>query len=247
MDILSCVGIVLALVAIIGGAILKGSSAGALVGSAAFVIVVLGTLAASLVQTPLPTFLRAWKIVVWVFMPPKSDPKAVIGKIVAWSNTARKQGLLGLESAVEGEKDAFLRKGLQSLVDGGEPESIRSGMEIELEAIEHFDNQAAKVFEAMGVYSPTLGIIGAVMGLMAVMSNLSDPSKLGHGIAAAFIATIYGIAFANLLFLPMSNKLKSIIHGQTQMRTMVIEGLIAIAQGENPRNIESKLQGYFHH
>jgi len=247
MDILSCVGIVLALVAIIGGAILKGSSAGALVGSAAFVIVVLGTLAASLVQTPLPTFLRAWKIVVWVFMPPKSDPKAVIGKIVAWSNTARKQGLLGLESAVEAEKDAFLRKGLQSLVDGGEPESIRSGMEIELEAIEHFDNQAAKVFEAMGVYSPTLGIIGAVMGLMAVMSNLSDPSKLGHGIAAAFIATIYGIAFANLLFLPMSNKLKSIIHGQTQMRTMVIEGLIAIAQGENPRNIESKLQGYFHH
>ena len=247
MDILSCAGIVLALVAIIGGAILKGSSAGALVGSAAFVIVVLGTLAASLVQTPLPTFLRAWKIVAWVFMPPKSDPKAVIDKIVEWSNTARKQGLLGLESAVEVEKDSFLRKGLQSLVDGGEPESIRSGMEIELEAMEHFDNQAAKVFEAMGVYSPTLGIIGAVMGLMAVMSNLSDPSKLGHGIAAAFIATIYGIAFANLLFLPMSNKLKSIIHGQTQMRTMVIEGLIAIAQGENPRNIESKLQGYFHH
>jgi chemotaxis protein MotA len=211
------------------------------------VIVVLGTLAASLVQTPLPTFLRAWKIVAWVFMPPKSDPKAVIDKIVEWSNTARKQGLLGLESAVEVEKDSFLRKGLQSLVDGGEPESIRSGMEIELEAMEHFDNQAAKVFEAMGVYSPTLGIIGAVMGLMAVMSNLSDPSKLGHGIAAAFIATIYGIAFANLLFLPMSNKLKSIIHGQTQMRTMVIEGLIAIAQGENPRNIESKLQGYFHH
>ncbi len=210
-------------------------------------IVVLGTLAASLVQTPLPTFLRAWKIVAWVFMPPKSDPKAVIDKIVEWSNTARKQGLLGLESAVEVEKDSFLRKGLQSLVDGGEPESIRSGMEIELEAMEHFDNQAAKVFEAMGVYSPTLGIIGAVMGLMAVMSNLSDPSKLGHGIAAAFIATIYGIAFANLLFLPMSNKLKSIIHGQTQMRTMVIEGLIAIAQGENPRNIESKLQGYFHH
>ena len=247
MDILSCLGIVLALVAIIGGAILKGSSAGALVGSAAFVIVVLGTLAASLVQTPLPTFLRAWKIVAWVFMPPKSDPKAAIQKIVEWSNVARKQGLLGLESAVEGEKDAFLKKGLQSLVDGGEPESIRSGMEIELEAMEHFDNQAAKVFEAMGVYSPTLGIIGAVMGLMAVMSNLSDPSKLGHGIAAAFIATIYGIAFANLLFLPMSNKLKAIIHGQTQMRTMVIEGLIAIAQGENPRNIESKLQGYFRH
>ena len=110
--------------------------------------------------------------------------------------------MLGLESAVEQEKDEFLKKGLQSLVDGGEPEAIRSSMEIELDTMEHFDTQAAKVFEAMGVYSPTLGIIGAVMGLMAVMQNLDDPSKLGHGIAAAFVATIYGIAFANLLFLP---------------------------------------------
>jgi chemotaxis protein MotA len=247
MDILSIVGIVLALVAIVGGAILKGSSAGALVGSAAFVIVVIGTLAASLVQTPLPTFLRAWKIVGWVFMPPASNPQAVIDKIIEWSNTARKQGLLGLEPAVEAEKDAFLKKGLQALVDGGEPDAIRSGMEIELDTMEHFDTQAAKVFEAMGVYSPTLGIIGAVMGLMAVMQNLSDPAKLGHGIATAFIATIYGIAFANLLFLPMGNKLKAVIHGQTQVRNMVIEGIIAIAQGENPRNIETKLKGYFHH
>jgi chemotaxis protein MotA len=243
MDILSIIGVVLALIAIIGGAILKGSSAGALVGSAAFVIVVVGTLAASLVQTPMATFLRAWKIVAWVFMPPSNNAAALIEKIVE----SRKQGLLGLESAVEAEKDDFLKKGLQSLVDGGEPEAIRSSMEIELDTMEHFDTQAAKVFEAMGVYSPTLGIIGAVMGLMAVMQNLADPSKLGHGIAAAFIATIYGIAFANLLFLPMGNKLKSVIHGQTQMRTMVIEGIIAIAQGENPRNIEAKLQGYFHH
>jgi chemotaxis protein MotA len=247
MDILSIVGIVLALIAIIGGAILKGSSAGALVGSAAFVIVVLGTLAASLVQTPMPTFLRAWKIIGWVFKPPSSDPQSVIDKIVEWSNIARKQGLLGLEAAVEQERDEFLKKGLQSLVDGGEPDAIRSGMEIELDTMEHFDTQAAKVFESMGVYSPTLGIIGAVMGLMAVMQNLSDPSKLGHGIAAAFVATIYGIAFANLLFLPMGNKLKSVIHGQTQVRNMVIEGIIAIAQGENPRNIEAKLKGYFHH
>jgi chemotaxis protein MotA len=247
MDILSIIGIVLGLIAIIGGAILKGSSAGALVGSAAFVIVVMGTLAASLVQTPMSTFMRAWRIVSWVFKPPSADPTAMIEKIVEWSNIARKQGLLGLEPAVEQEQDEFLKKGLQSLVDGGEPEAIRSSMEIQLDTMEHFDTQAAKVFESMGIYSPTLGIIGAVMGLMAVMQNLNDPSKLGHGIAAAFIATIYGIAFANLLFLPMGNKLKSVIHGQTQVRTMVIEGLIAIAQGENPRNIESKLQGYFHH
>ena len=247
MDILSIIGIVLGLIAIIGGAILKGSSAGALVGSAAFVIVVMGTLAASLVQTPMSTFMRAWRIISWVFKPPVADPTAMIEKIVEWSNVARKQGLLGLEPAVEQERDEFLKKGLQSLVDGGEPEAIRSSMEIELDTMEHFDTQAAKVFESMGIYSLTLGIIGAVMGLMAVMQNLNDPSKLGHGIAAAFVATIYGIAFANLLFLPMSNKLKAVIHGQMQVRTMVIEGLIAIAQGENPRNIESKLQGYFHH
>ena len=202
------------LIAIIGGAILKGSSAGALVGSAAFVIVVVGTLAASLVQTPMATFMRAWRIVSWVFKPPSANPAAMIEKIVEWSNIARKQGLLGLESAVEQEQDEFLKKGLQSLVDGGEPEAIRSSMEIELDTMEHFDTQAAKVFESMGVYSPTLGIIGAVMGLMAVMQNLNDPSKLGHGIAAAFVATIYGIAFANLLFLPMGNKLKAVIHGQ---------------------------------
>ena len=247
MDILSILGIVLGLVAIIGGAILKGSSAGALVGSAAFVIVVVGTLAASLMETPLATFIRAMKIVGWVFKPPADNPDAMIEKIVGWSNIARKQGLLGLESAVEEEKDNFLKKGLQSLVDGGEPDAIRSSMEVELDTLEHFDTQAAKVFEGMGVYSPTLGIIGAVMGLMAVMQNLADPSKLGHGIAAAFVATIYGIAFANLLFLPMANKLKAVIHGQIQVRTMVIEGIIAIAQGENPRNIETKLKGYFHH
>ena len=247
MDILSLIGIILALIAIIGGAILKGSSAGALVGSAAFVIVVLGTFAASLVQTPLATFLRAWKIAGWVWKPPVNNPEGVIEKIVEWSNVARKQGLLGLESAVEKEEDAFLKKGLQSLVDGGEPDAIRSTMEVELDTMEHFDNQAAKVFEGMGVYAPTLGIIGAVMGLMAVMQNLADPSKLGHGIAAAFIATIYGIGFANLLFLPMGNKLKAMVHSQTQMRVMVIDGIITIAQGENPRNIESKLKGYFHH
>jgi chemotaxis protein MotA len=246
MDILSVIGVVLGLIAIIGGTILKGSNVASLLGSAAFVIVVLGTLAATLIQTPLVIFLRAWKILSWVFKPPPVNPGAIIEKIVEWSNIARKQGLLGLESALEAEGDDFLKKGLQSLVDGGEPDAIRSSMEIELDTREHFDTQAAKVFEGMGVYSPTLGIIGAVMGLMAVMQNLNDPSKLGHGIAAAFIATIYGIALANLVFLPMSNKLKSVIHGQSQIRTMAIEGIIAIAQGENPRNIESKLQGYFH-
>ncbi len=247
MDILSLSGVALAFLSLIGGSILKGAGVKGLLGGAAFVIVVLGTVSAILVQTPLATFKRSLAIVGWIFKPPFSNPGAVIEKIVEWSNVARKQGLLGLESSVEQEQDDFIKKGLQALVDGGEPEAIRQVMEVELETREHADTQAAKVFEGMGIYAPTLGIIGAVLGLMAVMQNLNDPSKLGPGIAAAFTATVYGIGLANLFFLPMANKLKALIHQQSQVRQMCIEGIIAIAQGENPRNIESKLNGYLHH
>src|SRR5690606_31613912 len=126
------------------------------------------------------------------------------------------------------------------------PEVIRSTLEVDLQVREQADTRAAKVFEGMGVYSPTLGIIGAVLGLMAVMQNLADPSKLGQGIAAAFVATVYGIGLANLFFLPAASKLKGAIHTQSETREMVIDGMISIAQGENPRSIESKLQGYLH-
>ena len=130
------------------------------------------------------------------------------------------------------------------LVDGGEPEAIRSVLEVDLETREAVDLAGAKVYENAGIYSPTLGIIGAVMGLMAVMQNLADPSKLGHGIAAAFVATIYGVALANMFMLPMSARLKSLINKQSQMREILIEGLVSIAQGDNPRQIEARLQGY---
>ena len=244
VDILSIAGLTLALVAVIGGAILKGAGAHALVSSAAFMIVVMGTIAAILVQTPMPVMRRALRISAWVFRPPPLGPAVLIGKFVEWSNVARKQGLLGLESVLQDEDDAFLRKGLQLVVDGGEPETIREILEVEMATRETADLQAAKVWEGMGIYSPTLGIIGAVLGLMAVMQNLSDPSKLGHGIAAAFTATVYGIGLANLVLLPMANKLKVAIHARTQVQEMTVEGLIAIAQGENPRNIETRLRGY---
>lgn len=247
MDILSITGLVMGLVSLVGGSILKGAGVKGLIGGAAFVIVVMGTISAILVQTPLHTFKRALTIAKWLVQPPALDAEGVIAKIVEWSNIARKQGLLGLESAIEQEQDEFMKKGLQALVDGGEPDAIRQLLEVELETREHADTAAAKVFEGMGVYAPTLGIIGAVLGLMAVMQNLADPSKLGTGIAAAFTATVYGIGFANLLFLPMANKLKQLVHAQTQVRSMTIEGIISIAQGENPRNIETKLKGYLHH
>ncbi len=244
MDILSLIGIVLALVAVLLGSTLKGAGIAALVSGAAFVIVILGTLAATMLQTSIPVMKRSMNIVGWIFRPPGVDADDMIEKIVSWSQLARKEGLLGLESVVEAEDDPFVRKLLQLLVDGSEPEVIQSIMDVEIGTREEMDTAAAKVFEAMGIYAPTMGIVGAVLGLMAVMQNLADPSKLGTGIAAAFVATIYGIGSANLFFLPMAGKLKSIINGQTKAREMVVEGVVSIAKGENPRNIETKLKGY---
>ena len=246
MDKLSLIGLVLALIAVVGGSILKGAGVEALLSPAAFTIVIVGTLASIFLHTPPKTFMQGMKMAKWVFVPPKLEPEALIERIVGWSTTARKQGLLALEPEVETEADGFIKKGLQMLVDGAEPDAIRNILEVEVQTREHQDLQAAKVFESMGVYAPTLGIIGAVMGLMAVLKNLADPSKLGHGIAAAFVATIYGIGSANLFFLPMAAKLKALVGDQTRVREMFVEGLISISQGENPRNIEAKLRGFLH-
>ncbi|PZU28740.1 flagellar motor protein [uncultured Stenotrophomonas sp.] len=244
MDRLSIIGLFLALASLVGGSILKGAGLSSLWSPAAFVIVIVGTLAAILLHTSPAVFKHAFKIVRWVIRPPASDRRALVQQIVDWSNIARRQGLLGLEPQVELQDDPFIRKGLQLVVDGVEPDTIRHMLEIELGSQEQQDLAATKVFEGMGIYAPTLGIIGAVLGLIAVMKNLADPSKLGHGIAAAFTATIYGIASANLLFLPVSAKLKGVIASSCREREMIIEGLIAIAQGENPRNIENSLAGF---
>ena len=246
MDILSIVGFILAMVAVLVGAVLKGAGLKALLSAAAFMIVFVGTFASIFIQTPMPVFKLAMNRVSWIFRPPNMQAEALIQKIIEWSNIARKQGLLGLEPMIKNEEDTFVQKGLQLVVDGSEPDAIRGIMEVEMGVREHADNRAAKVWEGMGIYAPTLGIIGAVLGLMAVMQNLADPSKLGQGIAAAFTATIYGIGLANLFFLPMAGKLKGIVSEQSQVREMVIEGMISIAQGENPRAIESKLHGYLH-
>lgn len=246
MDVLSIVGLVLAFVAIITASYLKHLSLMALVGGAAFMIVGVGTTAAILVHTPMHTFRKALSILPWVFKPPASNAAGLIASIVEWSNISRRQGLLGLEAEIARQLDPFIKKGLQMLIDGVEPDAIRNMLEIDLQAQEHNETAAAKVFESMGVYCPTLGIIGAVLGLMAVMQNLNDPSKLGPGIAAAFTATVYGIGAANLFFLPVAAKLKSVVARRISERELVIEGLIAIAQGENPRNIEAKLSGFAH-
>ncbi len=244
MDSLSIIGILLAVGAVLLGQSLEGGDPLSLLNAPAALIVVGGTVGASMLQTPLPVFFRALRSAGQVFRPPVLDTEQVISKIVGWSTVSRSKGLLGLERVSETEPDPFTRKGLRLLVDGSEPEVIRSILETEIEAREHRDLQAAKVFEGMGGYAPTLGILGAVMGLIHVMENLSDPSRLGPGIAVAFVATIYGVGLANLVLLPAANKLKSIAHARSRLREMITEGVVAIAHGENPRNIELRLQSH---
>ncbi|QCI13785.1 flagellar motor protein [Pseudomonas putida] len=244
MDVLSLIGLSLAFVAIVGGNFLEGGHVGALINGPAGLIVLGGTLAAALLQSPLSAFKRALQILRWIIFPPRVDLAGGIDRVVNWSLTARKEGLLGLEGVADAEPDPYARKGLQLLVDGAEPESVRSILEVDFLTQEARDIQAAKVFESMGGYAPTIGIIGAVMGLIHVMGNLADPSQLGNGIAVAFVATIYGVASANLILLPIANKLKAIVLRQSRYREMLLEGLLSIAEGENPRSIELKLQGF---
>lgn len=244
LDFLSFIGILIAFMAILGGNWLEGGHVEALINGPAMVIVLGGTLGAILLQTPLNVFLHAMRLSGQVFISPGMDLYTAIGKLVDWADIARRDGLLGLEAASEMEGEAFMRKAVQLLVDGNEPDTIRGVLEVELDNREQADLRAARVFEGMGGYSPTIGIIGAVMGLIHVMQNLADPGKLGHGIATAFVATIYGVGLANLFLLPFATKLKTLAQQRTQYRELVIEGILAIAEGDNPRNIELKLQGF---
>lgn len=246
MDVLSIIGVIIGFAAIIGGNFMEGGGIGTLMNGPAAFIVLGGTLGAAMLQTPKNSLRRALNIISWVFKPPYVPFKQGINNISRWATAARKDGLLGLESVAEREKDKFAKKGLQLLVDGNEPEMIRRVLETDLVVDEQRDLDAIKFYECMGGYAPTIGIIGAVMGLIHVMNNLADPSTLGPGIAVAFVATIYGVALANLLFIPISNKLRMCVHENTQYRELIIEGIIAIADGENPRSIEMKLNGYLH-
>lgn len=244
MDFLSIIGLLIGLVAIIGGNFLEGGHIGSLLQLTAFLIVAGGTLGAVVLQSPQRDFIRAIKMFGWVVFPPRVESEVVVEKIIEWSKIARKEGLLGLEDIADEEPDPFTRKGLQMLIDGSEPETIRMVLDVDIGTQENAYLAGARVYEAAGGYAPTIGILGAVMGLIHVMENLSDPSKLGSGIAVAFVATIYGVGGANLFLLPIAAKLKSIVHRQVSHNEMILDGMVAIAEGENPRSIESKLLGY---
>jgi chemotaxis protein MotA len=244
MDRLSLIGILIGLCAIVGGQVLEGGRISSLLQVTAFLIVIGGTAGAVLLQSSMQNFLDGLRMTRWVIQPPEGNEEALVKTMVNWSNTARRGGLLALETPLMSEKDPFVKRALQMLVDGAEPEAIRHTMELEIDAYEEKHRAGALIWGSAGGYAPTIGIIGAVMGLIHVMENLSDPSKLGAGIAVAFVATIYGVGSANLFFLPIANKLRHVIAKEVKRREMVVEGLVAIAHGENPRIIESKLRGF---
>lgn len=244
MDKISLLGLVLGLAAIVLGQYFEGGHLGSLVQPTAFFIVIGGTLGAVMLQSPFAVFMQGMRMGRWVFVPPDAAPQALIERVVVWSQIARKEGLLALENLIPALPDPFARKGLQLLVDGVEPERLRAVLDVEINTWESNLRQSARVWEGAGGYAPTIGIIGAVMGLIHVMENLSDPSKLGSGIAVAFVATIYGVGSANLIFLPIAKKLQAHVSRLVSIREMVVDGLVGIANGDNPRIIESRLQGY---
>lgn len=244
MDVLSLIGLLVGVVAIIGGNAMEGGHLSALLNGPAFVIVIGGTLGAALLQTPKNVFFRAFQILPWVIQPPASNLQTVRKQVVSWATRSRKEGLLGLESIAQTENREFYKKGLHLMIDGAEPDAIRTLLETDLVLQERLDLQAAKVFDGMGGYAPTIGIIGAVMGLIHVMGNLGDPTRLGAGIATAFVATIYGVGFANLFLLPIGMKLRTVIRRLALEKELVIDGLVAIAEGENPKFIDIRLESY---
>lgn len=244
MDKLSLFGLLIAFSGIVGGQMLEGGSAAILLQLASFLIVCGGTLGAVMLQSPYKIFVNGLRMGKWAFFSPQIQAQKQILQLTAWSNVARKDGMLKLEDQLGMVKDQFSRKGLQLLVDGNSGDKIRNVLEVDLHAYEQYSFQSARVWESAAGYSPTIGILGAVLGLVHVMQSLGDPSKLGAGIAVAFISTIYGVGLANLVFLPIAGKLKMLILQQVVAREMLIDGLVMIANGENTRYIEMKLQGY---
>jgi len=244
MDWGSIAGLVLALAGILVGQALEGGEMSSLVQPAAFVIVIVGTLGAVLLQSGMSRFLRGVKMAAWVFSPPVDNLQAIKRDVVSWSVTARREGLLSLERQLDVVHDPYIAKGLRLIVDGIDPFKLREILEVEIDIFESELRLAVKVWESAGGYSPTIGILGAVLGLIHVMENLSDPAKLGSGIAVAFVATIYGVGLANLVFLPIGSKLRAMVGHEVAKKEMIANVFCGIATGENPRIIEERMSIY---
>jgi chemotaxis protein MotA len=243
-DLGSVIGLTVAIIAILGGQALEGGSVRSILQVTAAMIVLGGTFGACMLQFPLPVAIASFKAVVRVFRDPKVDNRELIKDIIRLANKARKEGVISLESETQKISDPFLKKALTMAMDGVEPKVLRETMELEIENLEEETEQPVKFWQAAGGYSPTIGILGAVLGLIHVMENLTDPSKLGGGIAVAFVATVYGVGLANLVYLPIAGKLKLKSRSYVVAKEIMLVGAISILEGENPRLIDDKLRSF---
>ncbi len=245
MDKSSFFGVAVAIGGILLGLMLEGGRIAQIIQPTAAVIVFGGTLGAVMIQFPLRVIFAATLRLGQVFVDNSSDPHALIQEMVGYAKKARKEGIISLDQELESIRDPFLKKGLMLAVDGTEPQEIRKIMELELDNQSEHEDHLPRVFESAGGFAPTIGIIGAVLGLIQVMQHLDDITEVGRGIAVAFVATIYGVGSANLFFLPASGKIKIRIRQEQIRREMMLEGVISILEGMNPRMLEIKLLGFF--
>jgi chemotaxis protein MotA len=244
MDIFAVVGMFLGIGLILLGQAMEGGNIGQLLQITAAFIVLGGTTGAIVLSFPMETIVSALKMLHDVFMPPKADFEGLITEIGGFATKARKEGIIALEKEAYNASDPLLTLGLGAVADGSDPTLVREMMENQISQLEQHVHNAAKVYESFGGYSPTLGIIGAVMGLIQVMQNLSDPSKLGAGIAVAFVATIYGLFAANLVMIPLGTRIKFIYQKIFLYKEMIMEGVLSIQAGESPVLIERKLRSF---
>jgi chemotaxis protein MotA len=243
-DLATLGGLALALAGILGGLVLEDGKVRDVAQLTAAIIVLGGTLGAVMVTTPMPLLRSAAARFATVFFEANHAPGAIVEQIISYAAKARKNGIVSLETETERIADPFLRKALNLAVDGTDLQELRRMMELDIALLEQRGEAEAKVYEAAGGYAPTIGIIGAVLGLIQVMKHLANIDEVGKGIAVAFVATVYGVASANILFLPAGCKLRARMHGEVEMRELMLEGVLGIAEGLNPKLIRVKLEAY---
>jgi len=244
VDKATLVGLVLAVGGILFGLLLEGGNLGQVVQPTAALIVIGGTLGAVLIQYPLGVALSAFRRLALVFVEPAQNARLTIGLLVRYANLARREGIISLDKELGTIHEPFLHRALMLAVDGTDPEELRKIMELDLDNKEEQEEKIPQLFEAAGGFSPTIGIIGAVLGLIQVMQHLDKIDEVGKGIAVAFVATLYGVGAANLILLPAAGKLKIRIRDEQIIREMTIEGVVSILEGMNPRMLEEKLLGF---
>lgn len=241
---LALAGLLLAWFAVFGGHLLEGGQAGSLSNLPAALIVLGGTLAAGMIQAESRTWRAAWTLFPAIFWRNQANAEQTLLKLVRWCQLARRNGPLSLDPESGKEADPFLRLGLQLIVDGADKDKLRHNLTITTEARENEWLKGADFFESLGGYAPTMGIIGAVLGLIQVMTQIEDTQAIGLGIATAFVATIYGVGLANLFFLPVAGRLRSEAMARSQLEEMALDGMLSIIDGENPRMLERRLREY---